>query len=139
MEARGAAGANGSDIFCSREVGAGIADRWSDGSCERAGDPGAAAGVRVAALEDEVEAEPDRPIAGELAALAPGRGARIAGDTICRCADMAGDAAALVAGVAEPMGLARNGVAVSCSTRAAGPVLEVAIVALRFANISFDP
>ena len=141
MEARGTAGANGSDIFCSFEVGAGIAGRCFDGSWDRAGDPGVAAGTgaRAAEVEDEVEADPDRPIAGELATLPPGRGRRVAGDAICRWADRAGDAAALVEGVAAAPGLTRAGVAVSSSARAMGPVLVVAIVALRFASMSFDP
>jgi hypothetical protein len=77
-------------------------------------------------------------MAGELTILGPGRGSRVAGETICLWAPRAGDEAATLAGVAEAA-FGRDGVAAPCSTRATGTVLLVAIVALRFASISFEP
>jgi hypothetical protein len=85
MEARGAVDANGSDIFCNRELGAWITGRASPGNCDREGEPGGT-GARAAVLDEEVEAEaePDLPTAGELAIDPPGRGRRVAGEAICR-------------------------------------------------------
>lgn len=86
MEALGAVDANGSDIFCTREVGACIVGRERLGNCDREGDSDT--GARAAALDEEVEAEagavPDRLMAGELATLPPGLGRRVAGEAICR-------------------------------------------------------
>jgi len=85
MEARGAVDANGSDIFCNRELGAWITGRGRPGNCDRDGES-EGTGARAAVLDEEVEveAEPDLPMAGELAIDPPGRGRRVAGEAICR-------------------------------------------------------
>jgi hypothetical protein len=134
MDARGTAGAKGSDIFCRREVGCCIVCRGKVGSCVLAGDPG----VRAALEEDEAraDAESGRARAGELT---PGRGKRVAGDAICRVAARAGEAPGRIDEGAAGDAFARAGVAELCSKRDTGPALVVAIAAFRLASMSLEP
>lgn len=75
MDARGTAGAKGSDIFCSRDVGCCIVCRGNADGWALAGEPAA----RAIPDEVEVDACPGRPTAGEPP---PGRGKRVAGEAI---------------------------------------------------------